>query len=51
MGNADTPLDAEAILSCEREKTWKESKALTDDPSVFDVISYADLFQNLKSGH
>ena len=47
-GNADTPLDAEAILSCEREKTWKEVKSLADDPSVFDVISYADLFQNLK---
>ena len=48
-GNADTPLDAEAILSCEREKTWKEVKSLADDPSVFDVISYADLFQNLKA--
>ena len=48
-GNADTPLDAEAILSCEREKTWKEVKSLADDPSVFDVIPYADLFQNLKA--
>lgn len=48
-GNADTPLDAEAILSCEREKTWKEVRSLADDPSVFDVISYADLFQNLKA--
>ena len=24
-------------------------KSLADDPSVFDVISYADLFQNLKA--
>ena len=48
-GNADTPADAEAILTCEREKTWKEVKGLVDDMSVFDVVSYPDLFHNLKA--
>lgn len=48
-GNADTSADAEAILTCEREKTWKTVRELVDDMSVFDVISYPDLFHNLKA--
>lgn len=48
-GNADTPLETEAILTCEREKTWREMKSLVEDISVFDVLNYADLFHNLKA--
>ena len=48
-GNADTPSDAEAILTCEREKTWAEIGSMIDDMSVFDVLSYPDLFHNLKA--
>ena len=48
-GNADTPSDAEAILTCEREKTWAEVGGMIDDMSVFDVLSYPDLFHNLKA--
>ena len=48
-GDADTPMEAEAILTREREKTWELMKELADDMSVFDVLSYPDLFQNLKA--
>lgn len=48
-GNADTPQDAESILACEREKTWKEIRDLAGDMSVFEVLTYPDLFHNLKA--
>lgn len=48
-GDADTPLETEAILTREREKTWELMRELADDMSVFDVLSYPDLFQNLKA--
>ena len=47
-GDSDT-LDAEAILTKEREKTWATIRELTSDMSVFDVLSYPNLFHNLKA--
>ena len=48
-GSADTTMDAEAILVYEKEKTWELVRSLVDDMSVFDVLSYSDLFHNLKA--
>lgn len=48
-GDADTPMEAEAILTREREKTWELMRELVDDMSVFDVLTYPDLFHNLKA--
>ncbi len=48
-GDADTPMEAEAILTREREKTWDLMRELVDDMSVFDVLTYQDLFHNLKA--
>lgn len=48
-GDADTPMEAEAMLTREREKTWELMRELAEDMSVFDVLSYPDLFQNLKA--
>ena len=44
-GDNDTPMNAEAILTREREKTWETMRELVKDMSVFDVLSYPDLFQ------
>lgn len=48
-GDMETSLDAESILTKEREKTWKTVNELVKDSSVFDVISYPNLFHNLKA--
>lgn len=49
-GSTDTPLEAEAILSVEREKTWKEVRELLkEDESVLGVLSYQNLYHNLKA--
>lgn len=48
-GDADTPLNAEAILSREQEKIWETIRELGVDMSVFDVLSYPNLFHNLKA--
>ncbi|HBA62475.1 MAG TPA: V-type ATP synthase subunit C [Lachnospiraceae bacterium] len=48
-GDNDTPMNAEAILTREREKTWETVRELVKDMSVFDVLSYPDLFHNLKA--
>ncbi|MDC7290743.1 V-type ATPase subunit [Blautia schinkii] len=48
-GDADTPMNADAILTREREKTWALMESLVDDMSVFDVLTYANLFHNLKA--
>ena len=49
-GDMDTPVNAEAILTREREKTWELMRELvTDDMSVFDVLTYSNLFHNLKA--
>lgn len=48
-GNQEGSPDAETILNQEREKMWGLMRGLVDDMSVFDVLSYADLFHNLKA--
>lgn len=48
-GTQDTPLQAEAILTCEREKIWQTMEELSVDMSLFDVLSYPKLFHNLKA--
>ena len=48
-GDMDTPVNAEAILTREREKTWELMRELADDMSVFDVLTYSNLFHNLKA--
>lgn len=49
-GDTNTPLDAEAILTKENEKTWKVIRELLKDKQkVLDVFSYQKLFHNLKS--
>ena len=48
-GEADTPMEGEAILTREKEKTWELMRELVKDMSVFDVLTYPDLFHNLKA--
>lgn len=49
-GDADTPLEAEAILSREREKAWKEvGELLKGDDAILGVLSYQNLYHNLKA--
>ena len=48
-GGADVPLDADAILAREKEKTWETIGEMRVDMEVFDVLSYADAFHNLKA--
>lgn len=48
-GGADTDNDAEAILKYETDKTWKTVLELVKDPAVFDVLTYPNLFHNLKA--
>lgn len=48
-GDADTPLNADAILTREREKIWETMNELGVDMSIFDVLSYPNLFHNLKA--
>lgn len=48
-GDADTPLEADAILAREREKIWETIGEMRVDMKVFDVLSYANWFHNLKA--
>ena len=48
-GNGDPASGADAILSREREKIWEIMDSLVADRSVFSVLSYQDLFHNLKA--
>lgn len=49
-GDTDTPLDADAILSKESEKTWSTIRELLkENKSVLDVLTYEHLFHNLKA--
>ena len=48
-GSPDIPQTADAILTCEREKTWQTVADLNVDMTVFDVLSYPKLFHNLKA--
>lgn len=48
-GGADVPMDADAILTREREKIWETVGEMHVDMDVFDVLSYASWFHNLKA--
>ena len=48
-GDADTPLNADAILGREREKTWEAVSSLQVDLSALDVLSLPNLYHNLKA--
>ena len=48
-GDADTPANAEMILTREREKTWETVRELVSDMTVFRVLDYPNLFHNLKA--
>ncbi len=48
-GGADTALNADAILSREREKIWETIQEMHVDMDVFDVLSYPNWFHNLKA--
>ena len=48
-GNGDPAAGADAILSREREKIWEIMDSLVADRSVFSVLSYQDLFHNMKA--
>ena len=46
-GDSDTPLEADAMLNRETEKTWNTMREMGIDMSVFDVLSYPNEFHNL----
>ena len=49
-GDADTPLEAEAILEKERERAWSTVRELLKgDEEILSVLSYTDLYHNLKA--
>lgn len=48
-GGTDTPLNADAILRREREKTWETVSSLQVDLSALDVLSLPNLYHNLKA--
>jgi len=48
-GDSDTPLEADAILNREEEKTWGLAQELHIDMDKFDVMSYPKLYHNLKA--
>lgn len=48
-GQADTPLRAEAILAAEQKKAWALIREMVADMSIFDVLSYQNLYHNLKA--
>ena len=48
-GGSEIPQEPEAILQAERQKAWQTVRELVkDDAAVLDVLSYPDLFHNLK---
>lgn len=50
LGDADTPLSAEAILTREKTKTWETVRdLLKGDDAILAVLSYGDLYHNLKA--
>ena len=48
-GDAETGLDAAAMLKREEEKTWEVIRDTAPDLSVFDVLSYTKVYHNLKA--
>lgn len=48
-GDADTAVDADAILNREEEKIWEVMRQMRVDMSVFDVLMFPNQFHNLKA--
>lgn len=48
-GGTDTPQSADAILTKEREKIWENIRGMGVDMDVFAVLSYPNVFHNLKA--
>lgn len=48
-GGMDVEENAEAILAAERKKTWEEVRGLGVPMETFDVLSYPNVFHNLKT--
>ncbi len=48
-GDADTGLDAAAMLKREEEKTWEVIREAAPDLTVFEVLSYTKVYHNLKA--
>ncbi len=48
-GSTDTENNAEAMLNEEEEKTWQVIREMHIDMSNFDVLTYPQLFHNLKA--
>ncbi len=48
-GDPQGEADADAILKREREKTWETIRGMVSDMEPFDVLSYQNLFHNLKA--
>lgn len=48
-GNSESIINAETLLSAEREKTWNLIGEMVKDMSVFDVFLYANDYHNLKA--
>lgn len=48
-GSSGQALDADCILKCESGKTWEAIKELNVDMSVFDILSFQNLYHNLKA--
>ena len=49
-GDGDGSTDAEAVLRAEERKTVELVKELKIDPAVFELLSYPNLYHNLKAG-
>lgn len=48
-GGNDVPMDADAILTREREKIWETIEEMHVDMDVFNVLFYTNWFHNLKA--
>jgi len=48
-GGMDVERDADAILAVERNKIWETIRSLSVPMDTFDVLSYPDVFHNLKT--
>ncbi|MCD8299828.1 MAG: V-type ATPase subunit [Clostridiales bacterium] len=48
-GGLDTPKDADAILAVEEDKIWETIRSLSVPMETFDVLSYPNVFHNLKT--
>ncbi|MCD8109400.1 MAG: V-type ATPase subunit [Clostridiales bacterium] len=48
-GGLDVERDADAILAAERSKIWETIRSLSVPMETFDVLSYPNVFHNLKT--